>query len=1000
MPWSTIRISCGLQANGGKKKKKLPTDLTTFPQSVLTVVGKRYGLRQMVGQVCWSLTKSVDEVRSAHQGVETFARFLEEGVALMGRKAGAWSKGPAGPGAIQVMYQFSYDAVDLLFYLEMRWAARQMTMPRGVWTSWRKTPQVFTGPHQRALASKTTCPNNKPPLTLKQALAAVREGIDPEAPEALKAKIFSRLKAENGGDSTFDWDHFLSICTQEFRKARSIAVPKQVQGFAQQIRERWQLSVPDAFEKFERTGSGLLRGDAFKEVCEELGLTPTNAEDVWCLLDVEKKGYVEKEAWNVLDVHDEADQGNDEELVYPPVYPPGWDDQLSPEESEAIQQEAREVARRLLSSLEEHEEAPEGEGGANKSGAAPHPPQGPAAPEAPEGEGGANKSGAAPHPPQSPAAPEAPEGEAPQDPAAPEALEAEKSKASAGPSAVEPELKRRRLKRLDDEEDRDSDQERQTAHAQASEEKKKAPTKEEKAAAKELKEKEKAAKAAAKAAEKEAKAAAKAAAKQQAKDKKAATKKRKAEVSERETLGNFFSTRLRSPAVGPGGVSERRSALCVDDRGANCIGRRRCREEFGGEMFGLSRVPGIGAGACANTRPDQPLGSEDTVREHLAAATNQLVDEGLQEAGGTWTKEMAPVKEALLEEFMMVTDALMEALVIGDLDAWLQQLHIEEADAEQHKHFQELAAEFQELLTADEASEEQLVSRVCAATTSFQELKARHQPQLRSTAWEELLPSRSPQVTPPRPKAPKAWRSPRPFEALLVAGTWLTAFFVHVAEQADDTALAGSRDADSFYVQDCRQVQNNTHSIQTLTGQISKLVGTMEAEKDFQHCRKMVDDAVRQASETKTILARIREHQHQAQNTAERNNRRMMYQKLSDNLAITARVLEDPSRVRSGPSTPPPGDAAERGEDVVRRFNAEERRRSGGMLEATGIAAADAAGGDDKPLLSGHDGTMEAVLQSDKVQTLRKVDEERARVSKVARAEYCIAGGACALYLN
>ena len=126
-------------------------------------------------------------------------------------------------------------------------------------------------------------------------------------------------------------------------------------------------------------------------------------------------------------------------------------------------------------------------------------------------------------------------------------------------------------------------------------------------------------------------------------------------------------------------------------------------------------------------------------------------------------------------------------------------------------------------------------------------------------------------------------------------------------------ALA-TRDADSFYVQDCRQVQNNTHSIQTLTGQISKLVGTMEAEKDFQHCRKMVDDAVRQASETKTILARIREHQHQAQNTAERNNRRMMYQKLSDNLAITARVLED----------------------VVRRFNAEERRRSGGPLGGHG----------------------------------------------------------------
>ncbi|CAK9018093.1 Beta-ketoacyl-[acyl-carrier-protein] synthase I [Durusdinium trenchii] len=525
MPWSTIRISCGLQANGGKKKKKLPTDLTTFPQSVLTVVGKRYGLRQMVGQVCWSLTKSVDEVRSAHQGVETFARFLEE----------------------------SYDAVDLLFYLEMRWAARQMTMPRGVWTSWRKTPQVFTGPHQRALASKTTCPNNKPPLTLKQALAAVREGIDPEAPEALKAKIFSRLKAENGGDSTFDWDHFLSICTQEFRKARSIAVPKQVQGFAQQIRERWQLSVPDAFEKFERTGSGLLRGDAFKEVCEEL--------DVWCLLDVEKKGYVEKEAWNVLDVHDEADQGNDEELVYPPVYPPGWDDQLSPEESEAIQQEAREVARRLLSSLEEHEE-----------------------------------------------------------------------------------------------------------------------------------------------------------------------------VKPSEVLG----WALRS-------VLQRKGHDL--QRGARDEQRGFAPQRSGQEVSqsGDPRSAWTTGAPTASDGGDAERSLEDTVREHLAAATNQLVDEGLQEAGGTWTKEMAPVKEALLEEFMMVTDALMEALVIGDLDAWLQQLHIEEADAEQHKHFQELAAEFQELLTADEASEEQLVSRVCAATTSFQELKV-----LCRVRADELLQEHGVGGTPPQ----------------------------------------------------------------------------------------------------------------------------------------------------------------------------------------------------------------------------------------------------------
>merc|ERR1712136_351150 len=79
----------------------------------------------------------------------------------------------------------------------------------------------------------------------------------------------------------------------------------------------------------------------------------------------------------------------------------------------------------------------------------------------------------------------------------------------------------------------------------------------------------------------------------------------------------------------------------------------------------------------------------------------------------------------------------------------------------------------------------------------------------------------------------------------------------------------------------------------------------MGAEKDFQHCRKMVDDAVRQASDTRTLLIRIQDHQQHASTAAEKNNRRLMYNKLSDNLAITARVLED----------------------VVRRFTAEERKR-------------------------------------------------------------------------
>merc|ERR1719433_119923 len=103
----------------------------------------------------------------------------------------------------------------------------------------------------------------------------------------------------------------------------------------------------------------------------------------------------------------------------------------------------------------------------------------------------------------------------------------------------------------------------------------------------------------------------------------------------------------------------------------------------------------------------------------------------------------------------------------------------------------------------------------------------------------------------------------------------------------------GGHDPDSMYVQDCRQVQNDTLAIQKLTGQISRLVGSLEAEKDFERCRKMINDDVRQITETKIILSRIREHQNQAQSAAESNSRCMMYTKLKDNLGITARILED-----------------------------------------------------------------------------------------------------------
>eukprot|EP00443_Scrippsiella_acuminata_P058659 CAMPEP_0115447666 /NCGR_PEP_ID=MMETSP0271-20121206/40086_1 /TAXON_ID=71861 /ORGANISM="Scrippsiella trochoidea, Strain CCMP3099" /LENGTH=258 /DNA_ID=CAMNT_0002873749 /DNA_START=74 /DNA_END=850 /DNA_ORIENTATION=- len=179
--------------------------------------------------------------------------------------------------------------------------------------------------------------------------------------------------------------------------------------------------------------------------------------------------------------------------------------------------------------------------------------------------------------------------------------------------------------------------------------------------------------------------------------------------------------------------------------------------------------------------------------------------------------------------------------------------------------------------------------------------------------------------------------------------------------------MAAVRDPDSFYVQDCRQVQNYTHAIQTLTGQISRQVGTLESGRDFQNCRRMVDDAVRQATETRSILARIREHQQQAQNPSERNNRRMMYQKLSDNLAITARVLED----------------------VVRRVQTEEARRlpTENRRQLGGASDADAAGGEELLDTSAglgmdlkqprdHVESFEEEMESEKCKALRRVDED------------------------
>lgn len=189
-------------------------------------------------------------------------------------------------------------------------------------------------------------------------------------------------------------------------------------------------------------------------------------------------------------------------------------------------------------------------------------------------------------------------------------------------------------------------------------------------------------------------------------------------------------------------------------------------------------------------------------------------------------------------------------------------------------------------------------------------------------------------------------------------------------------SIATSSDPDSLYVQDCRQVQSNTHAIQTLTGQISKLVANLHGLSDFAQCRGKVDEAVQQASETQKILARIREYQRAATDPVEKNNRRMMYRKLSDNLAVTARVLED----------------------VVRRYQAEDAKRpplptsaSASAVKASG--GPDAAGGEEHlPLvdtgslvkdLEQPTEVLEQDLSNEKGTALRRVDEDMRCLQKI-----------------
>jgi len=101
-----------------------------------------------------------------------------------------------------------------------------------------------------------------------------------------------------------------------------------------------------------------------------------------------------------------------------------------------------------------------------------------------------------------------------------------------------------------------------------------------------------------------------------------------------------------------------------------------------------------------------------------------------------------------------------------------------------------------------------------------------------------------------------------------------------------------SRSKDSFYVRDCQQIQTGTVAVQNLAGQISRQMHLAENEHDLTEIQGLIDRAVTECAEIQTLLRRFQEYA-EADSSAEQTSRKMMQRTLSDNVSITARVLED-----------------------------------------------------------------------------------------------------------
>lgn len=101
--------------------------------------------------------------------------------------------------------------------------------------------------------------------------------------------------------------------------------------------------------------------------------------------------------------------------------------------------------------------------------------------------------------------------------------------------------------------------------------------------------------------------------------------------------------------------------------------------------------------------------------------------------------------------------------------------------------------------------------------------------------------------------------------------------------------------SDSFYVRDCQQIQSGTVAVQSLAGQISRQIHLAESEHDLSAIQDMIDRAVSECADIQLLLKRFQEYTDGTGTLSmpECTSRKRMQRTLSENVTVTARVLED-----------------------------------------------------------------------------------------------------------